>query len=768
MKIVKYLFIGEKPSLTREVEACYRNHMSEINNKLGEIDFVALSGHVCTNYEPTDYADWADAKWGDVDYPMIPQRWGIKVIDDVRKRKTVKSIKDTVRNYDGIIVGTDSDLEGYGIYFLLEQYLKISDMKALRFIEHSLTDSEILESLLNMTDYHTDPKHVQFTQSFLLRSRADWLYGMNATRMMSVKMQDVLAIGRVKAPTIKLVYDNSMAIDNFVPKNYFIAEADYGNFKAEYAEDTKKTTAFDNKKDIPDFPLHGVVKTKATKKVLTHAPKLYDLSAIQAEAGSTYGYSPTETLSTIQSLYETHKVISYPRTQCRFVSSEKAKEFKMMLRNMSAFEDLKPLAQAISDEDIARVMKDKQVVNDKEVNKESHDALLPTDNKPDLSKLNDAETKICHMIYKRLLAQFLPQLEENKTHLVIMHGEYPFIVNGKVVLNQGWKKLYGSSKDNILPDLSEGDTVTAEKIEPIERTTVPPKRLTQATLLNAMENIAKQIEDPELRKSLADSKGIGTPATRDSIISDIIKRGYVEEKKKGLYITKSGKRYIESIDKLNIASPVFAAIIDTDIKKIQRGEASYEDVYNKILDNLNDMCSQIDEIPSKRIIVEEKCPKCGTNFTAERYEYVCYNCGYKLSRRIAGVEVTKEMLQTMLEGNSTKTYTFTKKNGDTFRGKLKLTSEGLSFDYKSGITCPLCGKENITMNRGGVFCDNEDCDFKLFRKMAGHIFNDYEIKKLINEGCVRGIKDFKNKKGENFPATVILNDEGEVKFQFEK
>ena len=765
---MRYLFIGEKPSLTRDVEACYRNHMSEINSKLGEVDFVALSGHVCTNYEPTDYADWADAKWADVDYPMIPQRWGIKVIDDVRKKKTVKSIKESVRNYDGVICGTDSDVEGYGIFFLLEQYLKITDMKVLRFIEHSLTDSEILDSLLTMTDYHTDPKHIRFTQSFLLRSRADWLYGMNATRMMSVKMQDTLAIGRVKAPTIKLVYDNSMAIDNFVPKNYFIAEADYGNFKSEYAEDTKKPTPFDNEKDIPDFPLQGVVKTKLTKKVLTHAPKLYDLSAIQAEAGSTFGFSPTETLAIIQSLYETHKVISYPRTQCRFVSTEKSKEFRMMLRNMTVFDDLKPLAQAVSDEDINRVMKDKQVVNDKEVNKESHDALLPTDTKPDLSKLNENETKICHMIYKRLLAQFLPQLEENKTHLVIMHGDYPFIANGKVVLNQGWKKLYSASKDNILPDVSEGEILTAQGINHAEKTTVPPKRLTQATLLNAMENIAKQIEDPELRKSLADSKGIGTPATRDSIISDIIKRGYVEEKKKGLYITQSGKRYIESIDKLNIASPVFAAIIDTEIKKIQRGEAAYEDVYNQIVNNLNDMCNQIDEIPSKRIIVEEKCPNCDTNFTEERYNYICYNCGFKVSKKVCGVDVTREMLSNMLEGNSTKVCTFTKKDGTTFRGKLKLTSEGVAFDFESGITCPLCGKENITMNKGGVFCDNEECDFKVFRKMAQHFFTDYELKKLINDGCVKGIRDFKSKKGDTFAATVVLDENGQATFEFDK
>ena len=163
---MKYLFIAEKPSLMRDVQSCYRNHTVEIKQVVGSIDFVALAGHACRNAEPNDYELWND-KWENVSYPMLPDTWKIKPIKD--KVSILTKIKQMAPNYDGIIVGTDSDTEGYGIYYLVEQYLGLQNMKALRFMEHSLTDKEILHSLLTMTDYHTDPVHVRYTQSFLLR-----------------------------------------------------------------------------------------------------------------------------------------------------------------------------------------------------------------------------------------------------------------------------------------------------------------------------------------------------------------------------------------------------------------------------------------------------------------------------------------------------------------------------------------------------------------------------------------------------------------------
>lgn len=757
---MKYLMICEKHSLMVEVQKCYNNHISEIKNKVGEIDFIALKGHICTNFEPTDYAEWSELRWDEVDYPMVPTGWGVKLIENDFNKKTIKQIRDTKNDYDGFIVGTDSDVEGYGIYHLLEVYLNIEDRKALRFMEHSLTDEEILESLCNMTDYHNDPRHVRFTKSFLLRSRVDWLFGLNATRMMSTRMQSVFAIGRVKAPTTKLVYDNSMKIENFKPKDYFNLEANYGDFSAILTEDNKNPKKIDELSEIPnDVSEEGEIINKEVKRVKTHSPKLYDLTAIQVEAGQSFGYKPDETLSIAQSLYETHKVISYPRTQCRYVSSEKAKEFKSMLNQMYVFEDLKDIASSITTDMVEMVYSDKQVVNDIEVQKESHDALLPTSTTPDLSKMSEKEINICHMIYKRLLAQFLPMLEEDKTQIIIKHGSYNFIAKGKIVINQGWRVLYSDAKEIIMPNVNEGDVVTAKEFRALKKVTTPPKRLTQATLLNAMEHIDTIIEDKDLKKSMADSKGLGTPATRASIISDILERGYIEDKKDGLYITDEGKRYIKSIETLDISSPVFAAKMDTEIKKIQRGETEFNQVYEEAVDNLYAMCNQISLIQTQAATTDCRCIKCQTILKINRYSYECPNCNVKVPKELCSVKIDENLLNIIMNNEKTSLLSFKKKDGTKFNGRLYWNHDKseIGFDFNSGIECPYCGND-VKINKGGAFCD---CGLKLFRNFRGHSFDDNELTKLLNNETLNNVK-LKKKDNSIYKANIKLNDNKEI------
>ena len=763
----RYLMICEKPSLMREVKACYDKHEREIQSKLGEIEFVALAGHICTNYEPNEYDEWNGLSWDKVDYPMIPAHWKIKMIQKEYNEKVMREIKSKLDLVNGLIVGTDSDVEGYGIYYLLETYLGITEKKALRFIEHSLTDEEILQQLLCMTDYHTDPIHKHYTQSFLMRSRADWLYGMNATRMMTTKMNFMVAVGRVKTPTIKLVYDNSEAIENFVPKNYYNLEADYGQFKATLTQDNKNPQKYDTPEDVPvDIPKNGIVESKTVKRESTHAPQLYDLAAIQTEAGKSLGYSPSETLDIIQSLYEKHKVISYPRTQCRFVSSEKAKEFPQMISQMKVFEDLADIAAQIDASVFSRVIADKKVVNDTEVNKESHDALLPTSQIPDLSKMSEREIKICHLIYKRLLAQFLPMVCEDKTVLITKHGDYHFIARGKIVIEQGWRVLYKGVKDAYIPALSENDNVNVEEFKIAKKVTTPPKRLTQATLLNAMEHIDTIIEDKALKKTMADSKGLGTPATRATIISDIIERGYVCEKKDGLYITDEGRKYIKAVEPLDITSPVFAAKMDTEIKKIQRGESDYNEAYDNMLDNLNVMCNQIDDIPEQEQLVDASCIKCGRPLAIDRYGYVCRECNVRIPRVIRGQRIDEDMVRQIMGGDETERLTFKKKDGKVFPAKLywNFSEDKVKFDFSSGLNCPKCGATNIKLNNGGAFCD---CGFKLFRNCREHILSDKEIERLINNDSLINVS-MKKMDGTRFTGNIRLDENYETKIYWDK
>jgi len=756
---LKYLFIAEKPSLMKDVKNCYKKHRMEIINKVGEIDFIALSGHVCRNAEPDEYEVFS-GPWHEVKYPMVPIEWKICAIKDTKKRQILQKIKSIAPLYDGIIVGTDSDVEGYGIYYLLETFLHLKQKLALRFVEHSLTDNEILKSLLQMTDYHKDPVHQRNVQSFLLRSQADWLYGMNCTRMMTVKTKKLMTIGRVKAPTIQLVYDNSMSIENFKPQTYYQRIADYGSFQGIQINEKGVPVKFLQKEEL-SVPEEGIIQSVDKEMTKKGPMQLYDLSALQAEAGQMFGMTPAEVLETVQSLYEVHKIISYPRTQCRYVSVEKSLEFQSMLQQASVFPSIAPFLSQITSRDIQRVQKNKNVVNDAEVEKESHDALLPTSKKPKLEDLSERELKICELIYKRLVSQFLPLLEECKTKMVIQHGNINFLVSGRIITNHGWRELYGKLEDNHLPDLQKGSIIHTSKIVLVKKETRPPKRLTQATLLVAMKDIANTIEDKELRKSLADSKGIGTPATRDAIITDIIRRGYVKDTGKGgLYITPEGKEYVEQMQGLSIISPIFAATLDNNIKRIQRGEASFEESYQNMLMNLHTVCNQITQKQEKDL-QDVICPKCGQNMQQQQYQYTCRHCGLEINKYICGVQIKEDLLREIQKYGHTRKLTFTKKDKTKFTGRLKLNDNKLEFDFSSGLLCPSCGKE-LKVNRGGCFCD---CGLKLFRNISGKTLTDRELQKLIS-GEILSPSDYKSKNGKIFSASLKLEN-NKLSFVFE-
>lgn len=696
---LRYLFIAEKPSLMREVQSCYNKNKNIIEKKVGQIGFCALSGHVCADYTPDDYEEWADVKWKDADYPIKPSVWKIKAMEG--KSNLLANVEKQAKNYDGVIVGTDSDVEGYGIYWKLEQYLGLGYKPALRFIEHSLTEKEILQSLLTMTDFHEDPAHISATNAYLVRSRADWLFGMNCTRIMTVKKGTLLKVGRVKAATLGIVYQNSMEIENFKPEPYFQVKADYGSFYADLLDEKRKAARFPEKPDTSKYPLKGIVTERKTKKVRTHAPQLFDLTAIQAEAGRAFHYSPSKTLDLVQSLYEKHKVISYPRTQCRFVSSEKAKEFQMMLTHMIAFPDLARAAERVTSSDIERVMQDSHVVNDAEVELESHDALLPTSIRANPSAMTADEQNICHMIYARFLAQFLPEAKDNKTDLIIKHGSGEFGISGKQIIEQGWRVLFKEGKDVILPDIKEGDEVTAKQITAIKKMTTPPKRLTQATLINAMQNIANVIEDKALKQSLAESKGIGTPATRASIIRELFTSGYMEERKTGIYITDLGKTYIQSLDGIDITSPVFAAKLDMEMKKVQYGKESYEDGFAYVESELDRVCSKMLALKTERyhspvssgtkngnpnpksqavinkINPKYLCPYCGNPMLERMYSFACQeqDCGFSINKKIAGVKISQKLMKQLAEHAETEVREFQNKEGKRFRAKLALSPE---------------------------------------------------------------------------------------------
>lgn len=636
-KTEKLLLIAEKPSLMRDLQNTYNKHRSEIPY---DIDFVALSGHVCCYATPKEYPEW-DKKWVDLPIPMIPADWKINVISD--KNNIIKDIKAKLdkTSYDGLICATDADREGNLIYYLLEAKLKLSKYKAYRLWVHDLTDEAILKSYKSMVDYRRDPFQKNLTYASILRSRFDWLVGMNATVAATLKSNSLMNIGRVKSPTIKLVYDNSMAIDNFVPETTYGVDCECkegitGTMFDENGDVSFKTEA-EARNAYLILPDNGIVESFEKKIEKTLAPKLFKLSDLQIEANRAFGYSAQKTLELAQSLYETHKLLSYPRCDCRSISTAVANNFDKLLKPLAAISELKSWVAAVDSAAKKRVASTKKYVNDEDVNKNSHTALIPTSTVPDISKLSPDELNILKMVYKRFLAIFLPPLEETKTEIIFKIGDKTFKTRGKITNSKGYTEvLEKKSDDVIVPDMKKGDKVSVKEFRTTEHTTTPPDRLTEGKLIAEMENIQKYIEDKGLKAVIKEAGGIGTPATRAGIISAIIKEGYVEKRKSKkaecLYISDKGKQYIENLQGFKVILPELTAEWEEKLKSVEQGSLNSTEFSNQMNKFVQLLIDDIESrVNMKNTAVSAtsigKCPKCGCDIIEGNKGFGC--TGYK-------------------------------------------------------------------------------------------------------------------------------------------
>jgi len=710
----KYLFIAEKPSAMREFSAVYKKHENEINKHLGVdgIDFTALAGHVCRYIEPKEYDGlWEGKKWSELYemLPLIPPTWRIDVIHG--REKLVKDLKTELKNnkYDGICVGTDSDVEGYGIYYLFMHYLGVQNYKTLRFFETSLTEKDILASFLSMTDFFSG-RHFNATEAFRFRSMYDWLLGMNMTIGCSVRYGELTKYGSVKAPTLKMIADNCEAIDSFKPTTTFgIRSMHTDGFESVLTnEDDNKDRSFATKEDAENFiktlSLQATVKDFKKETKIHKAPKLYSLSDLQVDAAK-HGFSPDQTLDIAQKLYEERKLLSYPRTAGNYLASGKAPDFPDLLNAIKDIPDLKTFVLGVSGADIARAAKDPNIVNDKEVAKASHDALIPTGAKIDWNSLSKAEQTIYLLVCKRFLAHFMPMFSEEKTTLLLENNGAPFKANGRKTIANGYNDLYGKvSKDVLIPDYKPGDVVKIDLNEIYEKVSTPPARYTMGTIINAMKNIASQVEDPELKKRMRESEGIGTEATRASILKDLKDSGYISVGKSAIYITDAGKRYIEHIRRqredgsfdYGIADPVQVAYWSAQNKQIQLGEKTVDEVMSSfhkyLVKKLTELKESGDPIKMTRAQAAAQdlpaCPLCGGKIAISKFGYFCSTykesgCKLSIPNEMAGKKLTDNQKKGLLQGHKIHAKGFKSKAGKFFEADVKLNTETgrVEFDF---------------------------------------------------------------------------------------
>lgn len=629
-----------------------------------------------------------------MDLPIAPSPW--KIIVSKGKRELYNNVVDAYKkhNCNAIIVGTDADVEGNGIYYLLEKKAGWSNVETLRFFPLDQTDTGLYKAFMSMTDFHTNHRDVTMTQSFLLRSQYDWMIGMNMTIGATVKIGSLLRIGRVKAPTLKLIYDNCKAIDEFVPKTtYRVMNWYEDGFSGILINDDKKEVEFEDKGKASEFlkkvkAPSGTVKSCEKKLTKKKAPKLYNLSDLQVEAGGKFGYSPSKTLEVVQSLYEQHKLLSYPRTDGRHISTEKTKDIPRILKAIHSVSELKDYVEEIGKADLIRVHKDKNYVNDAAVAKSSHDALIPTDTVPNFETLSAEEQKIYLLVAKRLLAIYYPELEEYKTTLIVDVNGYDFKSTGSSVKEPGWQKVLSreKTKENDIPLYKEGTSIGISDTVIKDKTTVPPKRFTEATLIKAMTNISSYMTDEEKKKIIKEENGLGTQSSRANIIKELRKTGYFDTKKNAIYITELGKQYIENLEGFDIINPEMTADMELHIKHVKEGSEDYRETQRILAQHAMAMVKQLDTIETKTKssapaeVTELKCPKCSGKLMRKDWGYYCENknktCDFFLSKKLLTQIIPDEQMVKILSGQESDPIHGLKGKYGSFTAKLSMGEDG--------------------------------------------------------------------------------------------
>lgn len=706
----KALLIAEKPSLMKAIMSVYNKNKKIIPY---DICFLSFAGHIMSLKQPQEYnSNWE--KWNRNDLPIIPKKFTYKVVNQSLFDKIDKNIKDN--KYKVIINACDSGREGQLIFWSFIDFIRPNihkeDTKILRLWSNDVTEKGILKALTSLIDEKKDSRLIALTMSSKLRTAADWLIGINLSRAIGMK-SNIKNVGRVKTPITKIIVDRELEILNFKKKIYYTIEILYNNksFKAKmYNSETKSQEKFANKdealKIIKSIGKTHIVKEIIKNKICKVSPSCHSLSMLQIEANKTYGYTMTKTLEIAQSLYE-KGILSYPRTDTGFLTDEVAKELPKALNSLKVFSNLEPyiinIEKNISSQ-IKKIISDKKYVDSSKVT--DHYGIIPTGNKIVLSNLNADEISILTIVAKRLVSIFMNPIVQENTLLKIcnsdpspniLNREYLFVASGKVTVDKGYSVLYKKIKEDELPNLKKGDICSVSSLYENEEETKPPNRFTDATLNEILENIQNIVNEKQYKDTLKAAKGIGTPATRGSIIDDLVKCNLIQRKGKKFFASDIAIELINKIGDFMIASPILTAEIEQhlyDIEKLKNKDIM--NTYKFIVDFVNSSIKEIDKIKpshnftnptSKYFHIIGKCPICGGNVLESEKAVFCENKTEKdcflIAKTIKGVKITKEDITKLLNKKTIeKSITNTNKQAEDCLISLDYETKKLLFDFK--------------------------------------------------------------------------------------
>ena len=711
------VIVAEKPSVARDIARVVgagEKRDGYLETRDGNRIVTWAFGHLVRYADPDDYGAAWSGKWGFGQLPMIPDKWELRVGKEARKQFAV--VKQLINAAELVICATDAGREGEHIFRLIYEHAGCKT-RVQRLWVSSLTHEALSAGLKNLFPAQTfDP----LAQAARVRAQADWLVGMNLTRAYTVQHGTLCSVGRVQTPTLALVVNRDRAIETFTKSAYYEVVAHLEGFDATYARasdpDDKGKVQWQNRierREDADAILKlaldtdrgsvwnraAVVDQVDTRTVRHRPPALYDLTTLQREANQRLGWTAAQTLEAAQALYEA-KAITYPRTESRHLPEDMRPHLGDLLAALPhpnaelALDHLKRGRGAVPGKGYI----DNAKLTD-------HHAIIPT-KEPLPASLSGKLGGLYALVVSRFVSMFFPdQVVEETTVRLDISGD-AFLANGRRQVEAGWRVVEPARRDDgdegdnrNLPPLSRGQHVAVSSVEVVEKETSPPKRHTDASLLAAMKNAGRELDDTAQAEALKESGGLGTPATRASMIEGLLRRGYLARRKKALVSTDKGRALIAAVvDPLR--SPDLTATWERQLKEIEDGNGSAAGFLDAIACFVRELVPRVRE-SSARVPGEDRggkpvgtCPLCGKDVVERSKAFGCSawrdtGCGFAVWKVIAGKKLTAAQVKTLLaKGRTAVIKGFKSKVGKPFEAALELDDEGkvgFVFEHRGGV-----------------------------------------------------------------------------------
>jgi DNA topoisomerase III len=805
----KKLVIAEKPSVASDIARALGG-MSRKNDYFENDEYAVSSavGHLLELVVPPSH-DVKKGKWTFKHLPVIPPHFDLSPIERSEKRLDVLLKLIRRKDISGIVNACDAGREGELIFRYLVQHSGTKKPIERLWLQ-SMTAASIRDGFHNL---RPDRELLPLADAAKCRSEADWLVGINGTRAMTAFNSKeggfyLTTVGRVQTPTLAILVEREEKIRAFVPRDYWEVHARFEVKAGEYAgrwfdpafrkdDDAERKAerlwSSAEAERIAEACRGGKGQVSEETRPATQAsPLLFDLTSLQREANSRFGFSAKTTLALAQALYERHKVLTYPRTDSRALPEDYIGTVRKTIESLSAGTAYAPFAKRVLKS--GWVKPNRRVFDNTKIS--DHFAIIPTLQSP--KHLNEAEQKLYDFVVRRFLAVFYPPAEYLQTTRITQVGEHQFRTDGRVLVNPSWLEVYGRSADEAgetLAPVGAAERALAREVTAQANRTKPPARYTEATLLSAMEGAGKLVEDDELRAAM-ETKGLGTPATRAAIIEGLLQEEYIHREGRELVPTPKAFSLLFALHMLGIvelASPELTGEWEHKLKLIEHGDMTRNEFMRQIWDLVRNFVGIIKngEIPDVvYATVPAPCPKCGGTVQENYRKFQCQKCDFSLWKVISGREWTPDEVAELITKRFVGPLTgFRSRIGKPFSAGIRLNDElRTEFDFgqpregeagaarpdfsaqESLGACPKCKARVFELGVAYV-CENAtgpspSCDFRSGKIILQQPIERAQMQKLLSVGRTDLFTRFISRKGRPFKAFLVKTPDGKVGFEF--